>query len=141
MMEARSKGRSDVSTKHYKFGPKWYTYTKKLTTSLYPDIIFTKTSPKTYEKEFSETRGFSTLSSETFKILVKNIADYIKYKLDISGDILLDYDPELDEVFIKIRSTEHKTPKEKVDLENYLVRKVFRKFDEDEAWNITILVE
>lgn len=108
----------------------------------YPTIrdVFIENFIGTPEKEFSETEGFAR-ASEALRRIAKQVADYIQYELGVKGNIVLDYDSELEEVFIRIKPAFHSNSKKKIELEKNIITKISEKFQADDIWDINIMIE
>ena len=96
--------------------------------------------PKSSEKEFSETESFAS-ASEALRKIAKQVADYIQYELEVKGDIVLDYDPELEEIFIRIKSKFYDNSRKKIELEKKIITRISEKFRVEDVWDINIMVE
>lgn len=103
-------------------------------------IMFSGQFSELQEKEFLTTEEFSK-APEVLRLLARRIADYIRYDLDIREELILDYDSDVEEIFIKIKPKFSRSLEEKIRLEEKIVKKVFEKFPDEETWNINIMVE
>ena len=133
------KNRDKMYSGTWKFSSRGYT------SRYYPiprDVFIKKivSIPKSPEKEFSETESFAS-ASEALKRVAKQVADYIQYELEMKGDIVLDYDPELEEIFIRVKPKFYDNSRKKIELEKKIITRISEKFRVEDIWDINIMVE
>ena len=133
------KNRDNMYSDTWKFSSRGYT------NRYYPilrDVFINRvvSIPESPEKEFSETESFAN-ASEALRRIAKQVADYIRYELEVKGDIVLDYDPELEEIFIHIKPKFYDNSRKKIELEKKIITRISKEFLIEDIWDINIMVE